>query len=149
MRAVDSQELVRRSAIHVGWIRHGTFGRGRPKLPPEGVDIALEPQEHRRLGERLYKSLVGPLNQAEPGVILELLRDASNRVADHKFGAPFLWSEWDDVVDAWQLETWEAYRDVEGRRHTISVFNGSEPEIQVLADEQTDLCCWRMRRRER
>jgi len=30
----------------------------------------------------------------------------------HKFNARFLLSEWDEVVDAWQLETWESYRDV-------------------------------------
>ena len=25
---------------------------------------------------------------------------------------PFLMAEWEQVVDAWQLESWEAYRDV-------------------------------------
>ena len=29
-----------------------------------------------------------------------------------KFSLRFLLSEWKDVVDAWQLDTWEAYRDV-------------------------------------
>jgi superfamily I DNA/RNA helicase len=33
-------------------------------------------------------------------------------VTDHKFSYQFLFSEWQDVVDAWQLENWEAYRDV-------------------------------------
>lgn len=31
---------------------------------------------------------------------------------DHKFSLAFLIAEWEQVVDAWQLETWEAYRDV-------------------------------------
>ena len=30
----------------------------------------------------------------------------------HKFGLHFLLTEWEQVVDAWQLENWEAYRDV-------------------------------------
>ena len=30
----------------------------------------------------------------------------------HKFSLQFLVMEWEQVVDAWQLETWEAYRDV-------------------------------------
>ncbi len=30
----------------------------------------------------------------------------------HKFGLHFLLTEWEHVVDAWQLENWEAYRDV-------------------------------------
>jgi superfamily I DNA/RNA helicase len=33
-------------------------------------------------------------------------------VEDAEFSARFLMSEWEDVVDAWQLESWEAYRDV-------------------------------------
>jgi superfamily I DNA/RNA helicase len=39
-------------------------------------------------------------------------------VEGHKFSSRFLVSEWDEVVDAWQLETWESYRDVArlGRR---------------------------------
>ncbi|MBE7383080.1 MAG: UvrD-helicase domain-containing protein [Leptolyngbya sp. SIO1E4] len=37
---------------------------------------------------------------------------------DRKFSDAFLWSEWAEVVDAWQLTTWDAYRDVPriGRR---------------------------------
>ena len=30
----------------------------------------------------------------------------------HKFSLHFLLTEWEQVVDAWQLENWEAYRDV-------------------------------------
>jgi hypothetical protein len=33
-------------------------------------------------------------------------------VGGHKFGLHFLVTEWEQVVDAWQLETWEEYRDV-------------------------------------
>jgi superfamily I DNA/RNA helicase len=33
-------------------------------------------------------------------------------VDGHKFGLHFLLTEWEQVVDAWQLESWEAYRDV-------------------------------------
>jgi len=33
-------------------------------------------------------------------------------VLGHKFSLPFLLTEWDQVVDAWQLETWDKYRDV-------------------------------------
>ena len=33
-------------------------------------------------------------------------------VGHHKFSPAFLLTEWEQVVDAWQLETWEAYRDV-------------------------------------
>jgi hypothetical protein len=42
----------------------------------------------------------------------ELLREASKAVGGHKFSLHFLLTEWEQVVDAWQLETWESYRDV-------------------------------------
>ena len=41
-----------------------------------------------------------------------LLHEASAAVGGHKFTLSFLVAEWDEIVDAWQLETWEAYRDV-------------------------------------
>ena len=42
----------------------------------------------------------------------EQINGASNAVGGHKFSLHFLLTEWEQVVDAWQLETWEAYRDV-------------------------------------
>jgi superfamily I DNA/RNA helicase len=40
------------------------------------------------------------------------ITEAGQSVPDHAFSRQFLLSEWQDVVDAWQLTTWEAYRDV-------------------------------------
>jgi ATP-dependent exoDNAse (exonuclease V) beta subunit len=40
------------------------------------------------------------------------VREAASAVGGHKFGLHFLVTEWEQVVDAWQLETWEEYRDV-------------------------------------
>src|SRR5450759_2937371 len=34
------------------------------------------------------------------------------RWGGHKFSLHFLFTEWEQVVDAWQLEDWESYRDV-------------------------------------
>ena len=44
--------------------------------------------------------------------VRELLSEASRAVGGHKFSLHFLLTEWEQVVDAWQLETWESYRDV-------------------------------------
>ena len=41
-----------------------------------------------------------------------LINEASTAVSGHRFGLQFLLTEWEQVVDAWQLETWESYRDV-------------------------------------
>ena len=64
------------------------------------------------IGLRLYKSHCGPVNLASREQVRELLGEASKAVAGHKFSLHFLFTEWEQVVDAWQLETWESYRDV-------------------------------------
>jgi len=70
------------------------------------------------IGLRLYKAHLGSASIASREVVRELLREAANTVSGHKFGLHFLLTEWEQVVDAWQLATWEAYRDVArlGRR---------------------------------
>ncbi len=64
------------------------------------------------IGLRLYKSHCGPVNLASGNVLRELLSEASKAVGGHKFRLHFLLTEWEQVVDAWQLATWESYRDV-------------------------------------
>jgi len=64
------------------------------------------------LGLRLYKAHCGVVKLASRDDLRELLVTASKSVVDHKFSLQFLMSEWEQVVDAWQLENWEAYRDV-------------------------------------
>ena len=64
------------------------------------------------IGLRLYKSHCGPVTLASREVVRELLNEAAKAVGGHKFSLHFLLTEWEQVVDAWQLETWEAYRDV-------------------------------------
>jgi superfamily I DNA/RNA helicase len=74
------------------------------------------------LGVRLYRTLVGPLNLASRDVVNGLLAEASSSVGAHKFSPQFLRTEWDQVVDAWQLDGWESYRDVPrlGRKTRLS-----------------------------
>lgn len=64
------------------------------------------------IGLRLYKAHIGPATLASPEIVRTLLREASSAVGGHKFGLYFLTTEWEQIVDAWQLDTWEAYRDV-------------------------------------
>ena len=61
---------------------------------------------------RLYKAHIGPVTIAEQATLRELMKEAASAVSGHKFGMHFLLTEWEQVVDAWQLETWDAYRDV-------------------------------------
>jgi UvrD-like helicase C-terminal domain/AAA domain len=64
------------------------------------------------IGRRLYELNIGKLNVATDTQIAELLRQASKDAGEHKFSLRFLTTEWEQVVDSWQLDKWEEYRDV-------------------------------------
>ena len=64
------------------------------------------------MGLRLYNAHIGPATIASREVIREEVHRAASAVGGHKFGLHFLLTEWEQVVDAWQLDTWESYRDV-------------------------------------
>lgn len=66
----------------------------------------------KAIGLRLYRTYVGQVNLASREALRELVKAATSAVGGHKFGLHFLLTEWEQVVDAWQLETWESYRDV-------------------------------------
>lgn len=64
------------------------------------------------IGRRLYELNIGKLQIATESQISELIQHASSAVGGHKFSLRFLTTEWEQVVDGWQLDTWEEYRDV-------------------------------------
>lgn len=65
------------------------------------------------IGERLYElNKLGKANVASKEIIRSLLKDAAEKVGEQSFSLRFLVSEWEQVVDPWQVENWEAYRDV-------------------------------------
>lgn len=78
-----------------------------PKLA-ERIDV----HSLNAIARRLYKMHLGPLTLADRSIVVELLREASAEIGGHKFSLHFLLTEWEQIVDAWQLESWEDYRDV-------------------------------------
>ena len=82
----------------------------------------LEVHAINAIGQRLYELNVGPLNLASRDLMRQLVDEAAGKIEEHKFSPHFLLTEWEQVVDAWQLETWEAYRDVArlGRKTRLS-----------------------------
>ena len=72
----------------------------------------LEVHSMNAIGRRLYEVNIGRLQIASREAVRDLLSEASGAVPGHKFSLQFLLTEWEQVVDAWQLETWESYRDV-------------------------------------
>jgi len=69
----------------------------------------------------LHAELFGQPNIASPTLIRSLLEQAASSVDGHGFSQPFLAAEWSEIVDAWQIDNWENYRDVSrlGRKTRI------------------------------
>jgi len=61
----------------------------------------------------LYEQAVGRVRVATPAMVQRLVEQAASEVEGHRFATAFLVSEWTDVVNAWQISSWEAYRDVQ------------------------------------
>ena len=64
------------------------------------------------IGKQLYEANVGKPQFASGEKIRELIQKAAESSKENRFSHQFLNTEWEHVVDAWQLETWESYRDV-------------------------------------
>ena len=87
----------------------------------------LEVHAMSGIGERLYEKHFGRPQIATREVIRRFMTEAA-AVAGQKFSLNFLQSEWEELVDAWQLDSWESYRDVKrlGRKTRL-------PELQRAA----------------
>jgi len=98
--------------------------------------ISNEPRMGERLevlamndiGQRLYTANFGRPKIATNDDIQGLMKTISSEAGGTSFTLHFLMSEWEHVVDAWQLESWEAYRDVKrlGRKTRLPENQRSE-----------------------
>ncbi len=84
----------------------------------ERIDVYSVPN----LGERLYKAHVAAPVLAKAQTIRELIGAAAAATPDHRFSLRFLVSEWEEIVDPWQVDSWEAYRGAPrlGRKTRVS-----------------------------
>ena len=69
----------------------------------------------------LYEARYGTVELAATETVEGLVKEAMS-AAGTRFAVAFVVSEWERVVDAWQLETWDDYRDVRriGRYRRLS-----------------------------
>jgi len=81
---------------------------GKPKLA-ERIDVL----SMDALGTRLYRSKFGVPRLVTKAELDAVLDTASREYPGRGFSPAFLRSEWDSVVDAWQLTSWPEYRDVQ------------------------------------
>ena len=64
------------------------------------------------VARRLHDGMLGRAQVVSRDGLRELVREAARESGAQKFSLGFLLSEWTEVVDAWQIVSWEAYRDV-------------------------------------
>lgn len=64
------------------------------------------------IGERLHQLYFEAPNVPDDSTIVDLLNKAAAEEGVKRFSSRFLLSEWEEVVDAWQLTSWQTYRDV-------------------------------------
>lgn len=93
------------------------------------------------IAHQLHETALGRIpNIASPDQVDNALKTAAQELKEARFSQRFLVTEWRQVVDAWQLRTWEAYRDVSrlGRKTRIG---GSQREAlwSVFARAQEKL----------
>ena len=101
----------------------------------------LEVEAVDAVGERLYRAHFGFPKLATRQQIQSFLEGALSRAETNRFSLRFLLGEWESVVDAWQLDSWEDYRDirrlgrktrlpVEGRFLLWSIFEQVKTELR-------------------
>ena len=83
----------------------------------------LEVTAIHQVCERLYKAQFGVAKIASPERVRKFLAEGAKEEKSHRFSIAFLVDEWENVVDSWQLDSWEAYRDVRrlGRKPRLPV----------------------------
>jgi superfamily I DNA/RNA helicase len=72
----------------------------------------IEVHSLNAIGKRLYETNIGKPHFVTAATLRELLSNLAKETPDSRFSLQFLVSEWEQVVDAWQLTSWESYRDV-------------------------------------
>ncbi len=82
----------------------------------------LEVHAMNVIAARLYQAQGVKAKIASRDQIRALISDAAAGCDELRFSERFLLGEWEEVVDAWQIQDWEAYRDVRrlGRKTRLS-----------------------------
>lgn len=76
------------------------------------IQDRIEVKAIHEVAQELYTQYVGPLTLVDADDLRAYLVATADEVAPGKFAETFLWNEWSEVVDPWQLTTWDAYREV-------------------------------------
>lgn len=112
--------------------------------PRLGERIDVESMD--ALAKRLYTRLIGPVQIVSAEQLQEFIKDAIEKTEITRFSRSFLRSEWEQVFDAWQIKSWDEYREVPrlGRKNRLSENQRNElwqifNTVQTYIDEK-NLC---------
>jgi mRNA-degrading endonuclease RelE of RelBE toxin-antitoxin system len=115
----------------------------RPRLA-EQIEVLSFESVARRLYESNLVSFYGPVKMATRATIEGLIREAMKVTPSNTLSQRFLMAEWDQVIDAAQLRTWDQYRDHSrvGRRSRLretqrqAIWNVFESVLKTLEDRR-------------
>lgn len=62
--------------------------------------------------QRLHKAVIGPVKIITNDQIRKSFKEIISKEESASFQEAFLWSEWYNIIDAWQIRSWEQYRDI-------------------------------------
>ena len=82
----------------------------------------LEVHSIQAVSHRIAESIWGKSSIATDAELKEIISDSTEGVTKSRFTQKFLRDEWIHVVDAWQINSWEQYRDVQrlGRKTRLA-----------------------------
>lgn len=128
-----------------------TFSNPLAGMLAEKLRLLIQDQPHlaeqievisiNEIASRLFSINLGQIQPADKKEIRRIISEVSTNFENSGFSLNFLFNEWDQVVDAWQLSDWESYRDVlrlgrktrlpESRRQLIwSIFEKVRSELK-------------------
>ena len=99
----------------------------------------LEVHSMDAIGRRLYELNFGKPHVATREVIAQTLKEASSAVGNERFSIRFLVAEWEQVVDAWQLKSWEEYKDVSRLGRKTRLPEGHRASLWSIFDRVRDV----------
>ncbi len=81
----------------------------------------IQAQSIREVARTLYTQAYGEPNIVNPDEVRSLLITLATKAAPGQFSSAFLWNEWQNVVDARQVNSWQAYKTVKrlGRKTRV------------------------------
>lgn len=109
--ALDARVLLTTFSEPLANALHGKLRRLISNEPRLGERIEVHGLD--TIARRLFERVIGRARFIELDEIARLIEAARSEHPEAKaFSTAFMTAEWRDVVDAWQIGTWEAYKDI-------------------------------------